>query len=120
MDELSRFCCPNAACAAYGKRGVGNLTVWMRYGTDKCLRLLYGRLWHARFSERKGTPLFQARLPAVKVESVLAHSAAGWGVRKTGRLVGVNRETGARYAVLAGTHAQALQDELVAVSPADA
>jgi LacI family transcriptional regulator len=120
MDELSRFCCQNAVCTAYGKRGVGNLRVCMRYGTGKRLRLLYCCLCHARFSERKGTPLFQARLPAAKVESVLAHIAEGCGVRKTGRLVGVNRETVARYAVLAGAHAQARHDELVAVSPADA
>jgi hypothetical protein len=26
MDDLSRFCCQNAACTAYGKRGGGNLT----------------------------------------------------------------------------------------------
>jgi hypothetical protein len=120
MDDLSRFCCPNAACAAYGKRGVGNLRGCMRYGQGKRLRRLYGRLCQTRFSERKGTPLFQARLPAAKVESVLAHLAAGWGVRKTGRLVGVNRETGARYAVLAGRHAHARHDELVAGCPPDA
>ena len=120
MDDLSRFCCQNAACATSGKRGGGNLTVCMRYGTDKRLRLLYCRTCHARFSERKGTPLFQARLPEAKVESVLAHIGEGCGVRKTGRLVGVNRETVARYSVLAGTHAQALHDELVAFSPADA
>ena len=120
MDDLSRFGCQNAACAAYGKRGVGNLTVCMRYGKDKRLRLLYCRTCHARFSERKGTPLFQARLPAAQVEAVLAHIAEGCGVRKTGRLVGVNRETVARYSGLAGAHAQALHQELVAVSPADA
>src|SRR5262245_10189364 len=120
MDDLSRFCCQNAQCAAYGKRGRGNLTVCMRYGKDKRLRLLYCCLCHARCSERKGTPLFQARLPAAKVESVLAHIAEGCGVRKTGRLVGVNRETVARYAVLAGTHAHTLHEELVAVSPPDA
>jgi len=120
MDDLSRFCCQNAACAAYGKRGGGNLRVGMRYGTGKRLRLLYCRLCQTRFSERKGTPLFQARWPAAKVESVLAHIAEGGGVRKTGRLVGVNRETVARYAVLAGTHAHALHDEVVAVSPPDA
>lgn len=117
MDDLSRFCCQHAQCAAYGKRGRGNLTVCMRYGKDKRLRLLYCRTCHARFSERKGTPLFQARLPAAKVESVLAHIVEGCGVRKTGRLVGVTRETVARYAVLAGPHAHALHDELVAVSP---
>jgi hypothetical protein len=120
MEDLSRFCCQTALCAASGQRGGGNLTVGMRYGRGKCLRLLYCRLCHARFSERKGTPLFQARLSAAKVESVLAHITEGCGVRKTGRLVGVNRETVARYAVLAGTPAQALHDELVAVSPPDA
>ena len=119
MDDLSRFCCQNAACAAYGKRGGRNLTVCMRYGTEQRLRLLYCRTCHARFSERKGTPLFQARLPAVKVESVLAHIAEGCGVRKTGRLVGVNRETVARYAGLAGAPAHVLHDELVAFSPGD-
>lgn len=120
MDDLSRFCCQNAGGAAYGKRGGGNLTVCMRYGTDKGLRLLYCRTCHARFSERKGTPLFQARLPAAQVEAVLAHIAEGCGVRKTGRLVGVNRETVARYSGLAGAQAQALHQELVAFSPADA
>jgi hypothetical protein len=120
MDDLSRFCCQNAVCAAYGKRGGGNLTVCMRYGKDKRLRLLYCRTCHARFSERKGPPLFQARLPEGKVEAVLAHIAEGCGVRKTGRLVGVNRETVARYSGLAGAHAQAVHQELVAFSPAAA
>ena len=88
MDDLAGFCCQNAACADRSKRGAGNLTVRMRYGKDKHLRLLYCRTCHARFSERKGTPLFQARLPEAKVEAVLAHSAEGGGVRKTGRLGG--------------------------------
>jgi len=40
MDERSRFCCQNAVCAADGQRGMGNLTVGMRYGTGQRLRLL--------------------------------------------------------------------------------
>ncbi len=120
MDDLVRFCCQRAGCADYGKRGAGNLTVRRHYGKDKRLRLLYCRTCHARFSERKGTPLFQARLPEAKVVAVLGHMGEGCGVRKTRRLVRVNRETVARYSVLAGTHAQALPDELVAFSPADA
>jgi hypothetical protein len=120
MDALARFCCQNEMCADYGTRGARNLTVCLRYGKDKRLRLLYCRTCHARFSERKGTPLFQARLPETKVEAVLAPIAAGCGVRKTGRLVGVNRETVARYSGLAGEHARALHEELVAVSPANA
>ena len=39
--------------------------------------------------------------------------------RTSGRLVGVNRETVARYGRKAGAHAAGLHDELVAVSPSD-
>jgi hypothetical protein len=120
MEDLSRFCCQNSPCTDYGKRGIGNLTVCMHFGKEKRLRLLYCRTCQARFSERKGTPLFEARLPEATVYAVLDHIAEGCGIRKTGRLVGVSRGTVARYAVLAGTHAQRVQDELVAFSPADA
>src|SRR5437868_12052554 len=92
MDDLSRFCCQGADCPDYGRRGAGNLTVRHRYGPHQ-RRLLYCRTCKARFSERKGTPLFNARLPADEAVSVLAHVAEGCGVRKTGRLAGVNKNT---------------------------
>ena len=117
-EDLDRFCCLNAACPDYGKRGHGNLTVPMRYGPQQ-RRLLRCRTCKTRFSERKGTPLFDSRLPADTVVSVLQHIAEGVGVRKTGRLVGVTKDTVVRYSLRAGEHAQQLHDELVAFSPAD-
>jgi transposase-like protein len=117
MDDLARFCCLNSACPEHGKRGAGNLTVTHRYGPGKSKRMLRCRACKARFSERKGTPLFGPRLPPEKATSILQHIAEGNGVRKTGRLVGVNRETVARYGKKAGVHAAGLHDELVAVSP---
>jgi LacI family transcriptional regulator len=119
MDDLRTFCCQNPACPDHAKRGHGNLTVTARYGTDQ-RRVLRCRTCKARFSERKGTPLFAARLPRDKAVGLLRHLADGCGVRPTGRLVGVNKNTAARYALLAGGHAQQLHDELVAFSPADA
>jgi transposase-like protein len=118
MDDLSNFCCQDNDCADYGKRGHGNLTVCGRYGPQQ-RRLLYCKTCKARFSERKGTPLFDARLPEAKVIAVLQHIAEGVGVRKTGRLVGVNKDTVVRYSLLAGHHAQQLHDELVVFSPSD-
>jgi transposase-like protein len=118
-DDLSAFCCQNPACPDYGRRGRGNLTVPMRYGKSQ-RRLLRCKTCKARFSERKGTPLFQAQLAAEKVVAVLEHIAEGVGVRKTGRLVGVNKNTVIRYSVLAGAHARQLHEELVAFSPPDA
>jgi LacI family transcriptional regulator len=119
MDELSRFCCQNKDCPDYGKRGAGNLTVCGRFGKNQRIRLLYCRTCKARFSERKGTPLFRARLEEKKIISVLAHVDEGCGVRKTSRLVGVNTGTVTRYNRLAGEHARQLHDELVAFSPGD-
>jgi LacI family transcriptional regulator len=118
MDDLTRFCCQNEACADYGKRGHGNLTVCARYGPQQ-RRLLYCRSCKARFSERKGTPLFDSRWPEDQALAVLQHIAEGVGVRKTSRLVGVNKDTVVRYSLRAGEHAEQLHDELVAFSPAD-
>jgi transposase-like protein len=117
MDDLSRFCCQNRDCADHGKRGAGNLTVCARYGKDKQRRLLYCRSCKARFSERKGTPLFGSQLTEEQAVSIFEHLADRNGVRATARLVKVNRNTVVRYARLAGGHALQLHDELVAFSP---
>ena len=117
-DDLSVFCCLNPECPDYGLRGHGNLTVPMRYGPQQ-RRLLRCRTCKKRFSERKGTPLFDTRLPEDKAVSVLQHIAEGVGIRKTGRLVGVNKDTVVRLSLLAVDHAQQLHDELVAFSPSN-
>lgn len=119
MEALERFCCQNSRCADYGKRGAGNLTDTTRYGKNKDRRLLYCRTCKARFSERKGTPFFQARLSDDKCLSLLEHVGEGVGMRKTSRLVRVHLGTVIRYARLAGGHACDLHDELVALSPPD-
>jgi LacI family transcriptional regulator len=117
-DDLSRFCCQNADCADHGRRGHGNLTVCGHYGKHN-RRLLYCRTCKARFSERKGTPLFDSRLSNDKALAVLAHLADGCGVRQTSRLVGVGKNTVVRYGLRAGGHARQLHDELVGFSPLD-
>ena len=101
MVDLSVLCCQNPECPDYGKRGQGNLSVTMHYGRENKRRMLYCATCTARFSERKGTPLFDARLPEEKVVAILAHLAEGCGVRKTSRLVGVNKDTVTRYALRA-------------------
>jgi transposase-like protein len=118
-EDLARFCCQNPDCPDYGKRGQGNLTVCGRYGKAQQHRLLYCRTCKARFSERKGTPLFRARLPDDKAIELIEHLADRTGVRATSRLVGVHRDTVVRYSRLVGDHARGLHDELVAFSPSD-
>jgi transposase-like protein len=117
MDDLARFCCLNSDCPDHGKRDAGNLTVTGHYGPGKSRRMLRCRTCKVRFSERKGTVLFGAKLAPASIESVLEHVAEGCGVRQTGRLCKVNRNTVGRYSRLAGEHARRLHDDLVAFSP---
>jgi IS1 family transposase/transposase-like protein len=117
MDDLARFCCLNPRCPDFGRRGAGNLTVTGGLGKSRQYRLLYCRSCRARFSERKGTPLYRAHLPEDKVASILEHITEGGGVLKTARLVKVHPDTVSRYTRVAGEQAAAAHDELVARSP---
>jgi transposase-like protein len=119
MDDLSRFCCQNHQCPDYGKRDAKNLTVTARYGPDNQRHMLRCRTCKARFSERKGTVLFHAKLPAETVGAILEHLSERCGVRATGRLCRVNRATVGRYSAIAGDHARHLHEDLVAFSPSD-
>ena len=115
-DEVTRFCCQSPDCDLYGKRGECNLLVIDHFGRARH-RLLYCKVCKDRFSEFKGTPLFNAKLPHDKVLAILEHLAEGCGVRQTARLVGVNKDTVTRLARRAGEHARNTHDELVGFSP---
>ena len=76
---MALFCCQNPACADYGLRGRDNLRVGFRYGKQR-RRMLVCRTCQARFSERKGTALFAARLPEGQALAVFQHLQDGCGV----------------------------------------
>jgi len=117
-DDLSLHCCQNPDCSQSGRRGAGNLSVCGHFGKRKH-RLLYCNACKARFSEFKGTPYFNAKLPHDTVTGVLEHLNDGCGTRQTARLVGVCKDTVTRLAVLAGAHSKRTHDEVVAFSPRD-
>ena len=117
MSDLSSFCCQNSECDHYGKRNCNNLSVCLWYGKTQQIRLLRCRICKARFSEYKGTPYFNSRLPKSEVSNILEHLREGNGIRRTGRLVKHSTDTVLRYNALAGQHALNLHDELVAISP---
>jgi len=112
-EDVSQFACPNPACRYRGKRPAegGKLWVDQWMGKDRDIRLL--RCGHCRktFSERRGTALQEARLPAAEVEKIVEHLQEGCGIRRTARLTGHARSTVARYAVVAGAHAWAVHDQ---------
>ena len=119
VDDLKNFCCQNGGGPDYGQRGRANLRVCFRNGPHKERRVLACRTCQQRFAERKGTPLYRCKLSEEKALSVLQHLPERCGVRQTGRLVGVHKNTVVRLAVVAGQHAKEVHDERVAFSPSD-
>ena len=119
MRSIEEFCCQNKKCSDYGKRGQGNLR-WHGWSSKKNgIRMLYCRTCQSYFSQRKGTALWQCRLPLERAILVLEHIAEGCGVRQTARLVKVNRNTVCRLIGAAGGHARRVHEELLAFSPKD-
>ena len=119
MLAIEHFCCQNSDCPQAGVRGAENLYFRGWSGKSKRIRLVYCRTCKRSFSERKGTVLEHSRLPEEKALAILDHLREGCGTRATGRLVEVDKNTVTRYLAMAGSHAQARHDEVVAFSPSD-
>lgn len=110
--EVTDVACTEPGCPQRGVCGAGNVLLRRTYGPDN-IRFLNCRACKAQFSERRGTPLFDLRLPKAKIIDVVRHLAEGVGVRKTARLTGVARDTVARIVKLVGDHAKGIHEELI-------
>ncbi len=109
--DLSDLCCVNSECREAGQRAAGNLGFVRWTGKSKDIRFLHCRACDSDFSERKGTPLFDARLPRSEIVGIVEHLMEGDGQRKTARLTHHRQGTVARYQKLSGLHAKAFHDE---------
>lgn len=119
VESLEKFCCQNPRCSDFGLRNNGNLRLAGWSGEGKMIRMILCRTCKARFSERKGTPLWHSHLPKEKALSLLDHIREGCGTRSTSRLLKLSKDTVTRYIRISGTHAEKVHDELVAFSPSN-
>ena len=110
--DLDTLACVNPECQRFRRPGEANLTVRKVYGHDR-LRLLRCRTCGEEFSERRGTALFNTKLPEATAEDVINHLGEGCSVRATARLVKVAKETVARLLRVSGRHAERLHDQHV-------
>lgn len=74
-SRASTLFCPYEDCIDHKKKANGNI-IFIR-----------------RFSERRGTPLFECHLPDEKVYQILKCLSEGNGIRATSRIVGVSKDT---------------------------
>src|SRR6188474_3342935 len=86
--DLDTLACINAECQLFRRAGASNLVIRKVYGRDR-IRLLRCRTCGEEFSERRGSALFNTKLPEAKAEDVINHLGEGCSVRATARLVKV-------------------------------
>jgi transposase-like protein len=110
--DLATLACVNLECHQFRQTGHGNLVIRKVYCRDR-LRLLRCRTCCEEFSERRGSALFNTKLPEATAEDVIKHLNEGCSVRATTRLLKVCEETVARLVRNAGRHAERLHDEHV-------
>ncbi len=119
QHPIEVFCCQNKDCKQFGLRNGGNLRFSGWSGVGKKIRMILCTTCGFRFSERRGTPLFESRLSEKVALSLLDHLREGCGTRTTSRLLAVSKDTVTRYAKLSGEHAQDVHNELVSFSPSN-
>jgi transposase-like protein len=103
---LDGFACPNPDCCHFNRFGAGNLSVPERNGKGKAIRRLYCSACKTRFSERKGSLLEQAKIPAEVVVRIVKCLGHGCSVEATADICEVDARTVQRYVELAGRRAQ--------------
>lgn len=110
--DLHTLAYVNAECQVFRQAGASNLVIRKVYGHDQ-LRLLRCRSCGEEFSERRGTALFNTKLPEATAADVISHLGEGCSVRATARLVHVAKETVARLLRVTGRHAERFHDRHV-------
>lgn len=90
--EISGFFCPNDGCPDYGKKGIGNVVVYNRYGRDN-RRLLRCKTCNFRFSERRNTFFFGLHTEESKIKEVILYLLDGKSFREAALTAGIDKDT---------------------------
>jgi IS1 family transposase len=116
---LESLACINERCQHHGQRGQGNLRVRKIYGHDD-IRYLRCGLCQEEFSDRKGTALWNSKVPEAKFIAVAEQLAEGTSHKGTARVTRTSPCTVKRVAKCVATHGRAFHDEQVRHIPSTA
>lgn len=112
LDTSMHFC-PYEDCTNYGKVGPDNqITGAGCYGKHQT-QMLKCNVCQRRFSARRGTPLFGLKTDEQIFYDVIACLAEGNGLRATGRIKKVDKDTVAAWLDRASRHVEAVSRYLM-------
>jgi len=113
MTKLTEIFCINRNCKDYGIKNLGNIGTRGRYGIHSDKLLLYCHTCGQRFSHSRSTAFFGLRVPDEKIIQVLKSTADGVGIRKTGRILNLSKDTVNRIVFKAEGHCETVLTNLL-------
>jgi len=111
--DTSMYFCPNKACSNYGRVGPDNQVIGAGCYGKKQTQLLKCKVCGQRFSARRGTPLFGLKVEEQDFYEVIACLAEGNGIRATGRIKNVDKDSVATWLDRASQHVEAVSRYLM-------
>lgn len=104
MTTLSEIFCINKNCTDYGIKNLDNIRTRGWYGISSDKLLLCCHTCGQRFSHSRSTAFFGLRVADDKIVQVLTCTANGFGIRETGRILKLSKDTVNRIVFKAEKH----------------
>ena len=107
--DTNKFFCWNKKCSEYNKKGQGNIKASQYDGKNKDILDLVCTICGKRFSENKGTIFYNKKTKKDIIVRALKSTSEGTGIRPTGRIFDVNKNTVLSWVQLAGEHSEEIE-----------
>lgn len=93
MAKFPEIFCINRDCKDFGMKNMGNVRTRGWYGVNSDKLLLYCHTCGQRFSHSRSTAFFGLRVSDDKIVQILTCTADGIGIRETGRMLNLSKDT---------------------------
>ena len=90
--KLDDFFCPNESCNDHGKRGLGNIVIYDRYGRNR-RKLLKCKTCKSTFSERRSSFFFGLHTQETTIKEVIHHLLDGKSFREAAIASDLDKDT---------------------------
>lgn len=107
--DIRNFFCWNEECEYYNKTDEENIEPSYYTGKDKDILILKCIICGKKFSENKGTIFYQKKIKKDTIVKALKSTSEGTGIRATGRIFDINKNTVLSWVNDSGKHCEELE-----------
>ena len=90
--KLTKFVCPNNSCHDHGKKGLGNIVLYDRYGRNQ-RKLLKCKTCNSTFSERRSSFFFGLHTKETTIKEVIHNLLEGMSFREAAIASHLDKDT---------------------------